>query len=57
LPVREAFAAYAYLIPDGAIGEYDLMTQVGDLDFRPLDSSAANARPIEELAEVVDARR
>jgi hypothetical protein len=47
----------AFLILDGVLGEYDVMTQLGDLDFRPLDSSYRNARPIVELAEVVDARR
>lgn len=53
---RDVFANIGYLFLDEALGEYDVETRVGFIEFHGRDSKYfENARPLGELAESFDA--
>lgn len=54
---RQRFASVVYLMLDDALGEEDVETKVGGIDFAPLpdEPAAEGLRPLRELAAVVDA--
>jgi len=54
----DALIGPAFLIMDAAIGEYDVMTKVGEIDvaFSKPDAPLDDFRPIKELAGDLDAR-
>jgi hypothetical protein len=46
-----------YLLLDATLGEYDVATQLGGIDMRPESDAPRDARPLTELAAIVDARK
>ena len=53
---KQKYIQVAFLMLDVALGEYDIMTKIGGLDFRaPPDPRPETLRPLEELPAVVDA--
>jgi hypothetical protein len=43
-----------YLILDTVVGEYDLMTLVGTIDFRDWAAKDQQSKPIAELPQLID---
>ena len=50
----EAMARPLYVVLDHAIGEYDLATKVGTVDFADLDDAPPSARSLLELPALFD---
>jgi hypothetical protein len=46
-----------YLLLDDVLGEYEVETRIGGIEIRPLAGQPPTARPILELATLVDRRR
>ncbi len=51
--VNESPVGAVYLLLDSLIGEYIVMTQIGEISFNPLVSAPAGHRPLRELREEV----
>ncbi|WP_163868730.1 hypothetical protein [Myxococcus eversor] len=53
---RERFAPAVYLMLDDTLGEYDVETKIGGIDFKALPESPEESglRPLPELATVID---
>ena len=43
-----------YLLLDATLGEYDVETKLGRLDFRSASAKPADARPLAQLPALVD---
>jgi hypothetical protein len=52
---REETGPVAYLLLDHVVGEYDMETKIGVIDFASIDEAPGAARPLNELASAVDA--
>ncbi|WP_110112077.1 hypothetical protein [Bacillus sp. CGMCC 1.16541] len=50
---EEGYIGTAFLMLDSLLGEYDVATRLGEIDFQPYKSQL-NARPIKELRDLVD---
>lgn len=48
-------AQCCFILLDSTIGEYDVMTRIGEIDFKPLIEADGRQRPLTQLAEEVDA--
>lgn len=53
-PTAEDAKGAAFLLLDTVLGEYDVATRLGGIDFRPLPESREGLQPLWELSEVVD---
>jgi len=51
---RSALMQLGFLILDHTLGEHEVETKVGGLEFFPLEQAPASARPISELSARVD---
>jgi hypothetical protein len=48
-------ARIGFVILDHVVGEYDMETKIGGIEFAPLDKAPAGAKPLTELPAMVDA--
>src|SRR4051812_27545759 len=51
----EEMGNLGFVILDHTVGEYDLETKVGGIDFAALDKAPRDAKPLSELPKMVDA--
>ena len=54
-PKREAFTAIAFLLLDGALGEYDVETRVGQIRVEAAPKSTVQTHSLETLPNALDA--
>ena len=50
---RNAYVGAAFVLLDSVIGEYAVMTKVGQLEFRPMSDAPHDAKPIESLRDEI----
>jgi len=53
----EELKKIGYLLLDHTIGEYDMETKIGGIDFAALSAAPATAKPLSELPAMVDAMK
>jgi hypothetical protein len=51
----DEMGALGFILLDHAVGEYDMETRIGGIDFAPLSKAPANAKPLTQLPAMVDA--
>ncbi|HEY4176758.1 MAG TPA: hypothetical protein VGM90_08005 [Kofleriaceae bacterium] len=51
----DAVKQVAFLLLDHTVGEYDMETKIGGIDFAAIEKAPAGAKPLPELAAAVDA--
>jgi len=52
---NEEMGQLGFLILDHAVGEFDMETKIGGIEFAALDKAPASAKPLAELPAMVDA--
>ena len=52
---KDEMGQIGFIVLDHTVGEYDMETRIGGIEFLPLDKAPAGAKPIAELAAIVDA--
>ena len=54
----EKYMGAAFILLDNNIGEFDVMTRIGSLEFRPLDKNlSSELKPFKELAPLIDSKK
>jgi hypothetical protein len=52
---QDTYASIGYLFLDQALGEFDVETRVGQIDFEATSEHHTEAKPLRELPALVDA--
>lgn len=52
---HDEMAQIGFIVLDHTVGEYDMETRIGGIEFLPLEKAPAGAKPIAELPAIVDA--
>ena len=52
---HDEMAQIGFIVLDHSIGELDMETRIGGIEFLPLDKAPAAAKPLAELPSIVDA--
>lgn len=55
--VDETSMQIVFLLLDFTLGEFDVATQLGKIEFLPISQAPDDARPLTELTAIVDARK
>lgn len=43
-----------YIVLDHTIGEYDMETRIGGIDFEPIEKASPDAKPLSDLPKIID---
>lgn len=52
---HDEMAQIGFIVLDHTVGEYDMETRIGGIEFLPLEKAPAGARPMADLPAIVDA--
>ena len=50
---RSAYVGATFVMLDSVLGEYAVMTKIGQVDFRPISDAPQDAKPIESLRDEI----